>query len=237
MHINSRPRITASTKVKKSFIPKTFSAIPSLLKKRSMSIRIQHIKAELAARTFLLHHRSHDPIDDGNVTIIKYFDELTCMPRPELCRVARELNQKLPQALRIEPLSHMQESTIRCRIEEMMGFRHLRRPAQNRVLSSHKRGTEPVSVDELSALLARHSQQGQRSPRSSFSSTSSRSSMPTSLDAVAESDEETGDRELWVDIIRAKMAISMVVYVKQIKFDIFVEVDGLDGFGLLYWIC
>lgn len=210
MHTNRRSRITASTKVKKSSILKTFkfSAIPSLLKKRSISIRIQNIKAELAARTLY--------VVDGDEIVITSLDrkpfccqdELTCMQRPELCRVARELNKKLPRALHIEPLTHMQESTLRCRIEEMMGFRHLRRPAQNRVLSSHGRGAEPVSVVDLGALLARGSHQGQgqgrRSPRSSFSSTSSRSSVPTSLDAVAESDEETGDREFWAGIIRAK---------------------------------
>jgi hypothetical protein len=50
MHTSTRSRITTS-KAKKSLIPMTFSAIPGLLKKRSMSIRIQNIKAELAART------------------------------------------------------------------------------------------------------------------------------------------------------------------------------------------
>jgi len=45
------------------------------------------------------------------------------MSGPELRRVARELNQKLPVALRIQPLHNMHSEVLRVRIEEMMGFR------------------------------------------------------------------------------------------------------------------
>lgn len=45
------------------------------------------------------------------------------MSRHELCRVARELNQKLPRALRIEFLHQTPADMIRFQIEEVMGFR------------------------------------------------------------------------------------------------------------------
>lgn len=158
MHITSRTR----SRAKKSFIPR---AIASLLKKRQ---RMQAIRADLAARTLYMV--------DGDDIVITSLDrkpfccqeELACMCRAELYRVARELNLKLPAACRIEPLSVMSAPVIRGKIEEVMGFRHFR-----------------PDTDISIALSMR----GKRSPTSSFSSATSRSSIPSTLYVVKELDE------------------------------------------------
>ncbi|KAF8513973.1 hypothetical protein JB92DRAFT_2921264 [Gautieria morchelliformis] len=158
-------------------------ALPSLLKRRAMAMRMQAIKAELAARTLY--------VVDGEDIVITSLDrkpfccqeELSVMSRPELCSVARELNDKLPCALRIESLHRMPSNMIRLRIEEMMGFRHL----HPRVHMSVPAGQ---AFTDFGTLLS-HQGRGKRSPTSSFSSSSSRSSVPYRLAVVSELDEES----------------------------------------------
>jgi len=175
------------TKAKSTFIPKTLVSLPALLKKRTKSKRIQAIKSELAARTLY--------VVDGEDIIITSLDrkpfccqeELSIMARPELCRVARELNQKLPRALRIELVPNTPSEVLRVWIEEMMGFRHLR----NRTKVSPIDAPQVIQVNALSAFA--HERRGRRSPASSFSSASSRSSAPYGLAVVNEMDEEFGE--------------------------------------------
>ncbi|KIJ37582.1 hypothetical protein M422DRAFT_33673 [Sphaerobolus stellatus SS14] len=190
MHFNSRARLS-SKKIKNSLFPKSLASLPSLLKKRALSKRVQSIKTEVAARTLYV-------VDGDDIVITsldrKPFccqDELSCMCRAELYRVASELNKKLPVVLRIEPLKAMPTAVIRRRIEEMMGFRHLhqRPPYVPYTPPSPPPFQESPSMVELGALLSYKAQRGPRSPTSSFSSRSSRSSVPSSLYVVKELDE------------------------------------------------
>jgi len=174
------------TKTKNTFIPKKLVSLPALLKKRTKSQRIQAIKSELAARTLY--------VVDGEEIVITSLDkkpfccqeELSVMPRDELFRVARELNQKLPRALRIEPAPHMPSEVLRVWIEEMMGFRHFRTRPKVPMVDS-----ESPAIIQINAFA--HQRRGRRSPASSFSSASSRASAPYGLAVVAEMDEEFTD--------------------------------------------
>ncbi|KAF8587156.1 hypothetical protein K439DRAFT_862082 [Ramaria rubella] len=169
---------------KNTFIAKRLISLTTLLKKRTRNIQIQAIKSELAARTLY--------VVDGDTIVITSLDkkpfccqeELSVMCRQELCRVVQELNQKLPSALRIDHCQGLRSDAIRFRIEEVMGFRHLKR----RVWASTN---QPQPAPELSQLLFQHVRRGRRSPTSSFSSGSSRSSSPYGLAVVNEIDESS----------------------------------------------
>ncbi|GJJ05814.1 hypothetical protein Clacol_000001 [Clathrus columnatus] len=178
-------------KTKTTFLPQTFS-LPVLFKKRAMNSRTQAIKSDLAARTLY--------VMDGDDIVITSLDrkpfccqeELSCMRRSELCRVARELNRKLPRALVIEPLAYMSEDAIRHKIEEMMGFRHLRRSPSSCRYQTSTQNLSSVTLVDLDFLLSKRPYRSTRSPTSSLSSRSSKTSTPCGLDVVAESDEEGG---------------------------------------------